>query len=417
MKNVKLNILFLCFWVAIPFSGLAQKYRTDTFSDRVKTLRVNIMDSWDSPPIIPLEGEDWVEVSFDILGAEPERLTYTLTHCDAEWRKSSLIESEFMSGFQHNPIDDYANSFNTTMDYVNYRVTFPNENIFLKISGNYVVQVFAQNDEFPLLTACFSVIEQEASIDMQVTSLTDKGMNTKFQAVNFEVAYGNDVRTPAQDLKVFVRQNYRLDNEANLVQPLSFGNQRLTYQHNPKLIFEGGNEYRSFEMTTNRYSGLNIETIEYHSPYYHVILKPYGFRTFSYSYNQDINGRFYIRTLEGTDFDLESDYRFVHFFLPCEKPLQEDVHILSGIFQNILDKRSQMEYSDIDKGYIKTLLLKEGYYDYLYVTKKSADSAGSQDLIEGSFYETENEYQIYVYFRPMGARYDKLIGYKNLQFR
>jgi hypothetical protein len=411
------NILFLCLFLLLSISGQAQKYRTEIFSDQVKTLRVNLVDNWEAPPIIPLEGDDWVEVSFDLLGAKPERLTYTLTHCDAEWRKSQLIESEYMNGFQNNLIEDYANSFNTTMDYVNYRLTFPNENIYLKISGNYVVQVFVQGDNFPLLTACFSVIETEASIGMEITSLTDKGMNSKFQAVNFEVAYGNDVRTPTRDLKVFVRQNYRLDNEAKLVQPLSFGNQRLVYQHNPSLIFDAGNEYRSFEMTTNRYNGLNVEAIEYHSPYYHVILKPGGFRTFSYSYNEDINGRFYIRTLQGTDFDLESDYRFVHFFLPCKTPLKEDVHILSGIFHNILDERSQMEYSEVDEGYIKTLLLKEGYYNYQYVTKKNADSPGSPDLIEGSFYQAENEYQIYVYFRPMGGRYDKLIAYKNLRHR
>ena len=414
---MKLNLFFLCLFLSASFSGQAQKYRTDALSDQVKTLRVNLVDNWEAPPIISLEGDDWVEISFDLLGADPEQLTYTLTHCDAEWRKSPLIESEYMNGFQHNPVDDYANSFNTTMDYVNYRLTFPNENIYLKISGNYVAQVFLQGEDFPILTACFSVIEPGASIDMQVTSLTDRGMNSKFQAVNFEVNYGNDVRTPMQDLKVFVRQNYRLDNEAKLVQPLSFGNQRLVYQHNPSLIFEAGNEYRSFEMTSNRFNGLNIETIEYHPPYYHVILKPGGFRTFSYFFNEDINGRFYIRTLDGIDFDLEADYRLVHFFLPCEKPLKEDVYILSGILHNILDKRSRMEYSEADKGYIKTLLLKEGYYNYQYVTKKNSDSPGSPDLTEGSFYETENEYQIYVYYRPMGSRYDKLIAYKNLQHR
>ena len=375
------------------------------------------MDNWEAPPIISLEEEDWVEISFDLLGTVSERLTYSLIHCDAEWKKSQLVESEYMNGFQHNLIEDYANSFNTTVDYVNYRLTFPNENIYLKISGNYVVQVFEPNEDFPLLTACFSVVEPEASVDMQITSLTDKGMNTKFQAVNFEVTYGRDVRVPAQDLKVFVSQNYRLDNRVELVQPLRFENQRLIYQHNPSLIFDGGNEYRAFEMTTRKFNGFNIESIELHPPYHHVILFPDKFRNFNYTYNQDINGRFYIRTLDGTDHDMEADYRFVHFFLPCDKPLNEDIYILSGILNNILDDRSKMEYSEIDKGYIKTLFLKEGYYNYVYVTKENKNSTGRPTLIEGSFFQTENEYQVYVYFRPMGGRYDKLIAYKNLQFK
>ena len=415
--RTKFGFFLLLLYLASTFPGNAQKYRTDTFSDRVKTLRVCVMDNWEAPPIIQLEGDNWIDVSFDLLGAEPARLTYTLTHCDAEWRKSQLIESEYMSGFQHMIMDDYANSFNTTMDYVNYRLTFPNENIYLKVSGNYVAQVFEPENEFPILTACFSVIEPEASIDMQVTTLTDKGMNTRFQAVNFEIAYGKNIKSPMQDLKVFVRQNDRLDNEAKLVQPLSFGNQRLIFQHNPALIFEAGNEYRSFEMTTHRYNGLGIETIEYHTPYYHAVLKPDKFRNFTYSFNEDINGRFYIRTLHGTDFDLEADYRFVHFFLPCEKPLNEEVYILGGFLHNILDKRSRMEYSEADRGYVKTLLLKEGYYNYTYVTKKNADSPGNPSLIEGSYFETGNEYQVFVYFRPIGGRYDKLIAYKNLPFK
>lgn len=415
MRNLKLNILLLL--LLLSFSVQAQKYRTDIFSEQIKTLRVNVSNNWEAPPVIDLNGNDWIEISFDMLGAEPQFLTYTVSHCDAEWKKSQLIESEYMQGLQNNFVDDYANSFNTTMDYVNYRMTLPNENTTLTISGNYVVEIFEQGKTFPLLTACFSIVEEGAYISSQITSLTDKGMNSKFQAVNFEVAYGNDVRIPTQDLKVFVRQNLRLDNEAKLVQALNFDKQKLIFQHNPNLIFDGGNEYRSFEMTTKRFNGLNIESIELHPPFYHVTLNPDRFRNFSYSFREDLNGKFFIRELDASDSDLEADYRFVHFFLPCEKPLTDDVYILSEILNNILDERSRMEYSTIDGGYIKTLLLKEGYYNYTYVTKKKNESKGSQESIEGSFYQTENEYQIYVYFRSFGGRYDRLIAFGNYQFK
>jgi hypothetical protein len=396
----------------------AQRFSTGVFSDRVKTLRVCLVNDWLAPPLIELESDKWVEISFDILGGAPERYTYTLTHCNADWTKSQLIQSEYMSGFQNRYIEDYSVSFNTTMDYVNYRLTFPNEDLTMKVSGNYVVQVFPENDNRPLLAACFSVIEQEADISMQVTSQTDKGMNNFYQQVNFVVTYGNEVRTPMQDLKVYVQQNRRTDNQAALVKPLNIQNRRLVYEHNPALIFEGGNEYRSIEMTTHKYNGLNIETIEFHSPYYHVLLQPDRIRNGrSYLFNEDINGRFYIRTLDGIDYDFEADYYIVHFYLPCEKPFTDPVYILSDAFNNQLDEQSRMEYSSEDRGYVKSVLLKEGYYNYLYVNRKNDTSPASVAPVEGTFYQTENEYRVLVYFRPPGARYDRLIGTQTIQFK
>ncbi|GHV72117.1 hypothetical protein FACS189420_8730 [Bacteroidia bacterium] len=143
----KLFFIVCGFCLAAQVNISAQKFRTNVFSDRVKTLRVNLVNEWQAAPIIDLNGDNWVEVSFDIMGGAPETFTYTLTHCNADWTPSQLIQSEFMSGFQNRYVDDYAVSFNTTMDYVNYRLTFPNEDLTMKVSGNYVVQVFPPNDK------------------------------------------------------------------------------------------------------------------------------------------------------------------------------------------------------------------------------------------------------------------------------
>ena len=416
MKRSILTLIVL--YLVFPINASVRKFKTDAFSNQIKTLRVGVMDDPFAAPVIELEGGRWIEISFDILESEPHAYTYTLTHCNADWTPSQLVQSEYMNGFQHRIIEDYAVSFNTTMNYVNYRLTFPNEDVFLKVSGNYVVQVFPENSNKPVLNACFSVVEPVAPISMQVTSLTDKGMNNYFQQVNFSVSYGNEVKTPMQELKVCVQQNNRIDNEAVWVKPLIVQNNKLVFEHNPALIFDAGNEYRSFEMITHQYAGLNIEAIEFHAPYYHVILQPDLIRSQRpYSFMEDINGRFVVRTLSGTDYSYEADYQIVHFYLPCEKPFTEKVYILSEAFNNLLDARSQMEYSIPDKGYIKTVLLKEGYYNYLYVTQKDEQSFAGTAAIEGNFYQTENEYQVMVYFRPMGGRYDRLIGVQTVQFK
>lgn len=412
-------LIFICLFCAV-FQGdiQAQKFRTSAFSDKVKTLRVFPANKWDGTPIIELGSSNRIEINFDVMDPAPGGYTYTLTHCNADWTPSQLIESEYMNGFQNRYLEDYATSFNTTMNYVNYRITFPNEDITIKVSGNYAVLVFPEYSDEPILCACFSVMEKKSDILMQVTSQTDKGMNSLYQQVNFTLTCENEVKTPMQDLKVYVRQNNRTDNEAALVKPLRILGNQLIYEHIPALIFDSGNEYRNFEMITYKYNGLNIEAMKFYSPYYHALVYPDRVRAGrSYSYYEDINGRVFIRTLSGDDPDNEADYYIVHFSLPCEKPYPENVYILSEAFNNILDERSKMDYNPQEGGYVKSVLLKEGYYNYLYVTRKDNRSPGSTASIEGNYYQTENEYRVLVYFRRAGDKYDRLIGTQTIQFK
>jgi hypothetical protein len=416
MKNKMIVIVCLVIFVSQTYLQ-AQSFRTQALSDRVQTLLVHSSAGWEVAPIIEMNKANRINIQFDVLGASPEYYTYSIIHCDADWVPSQLVTSEYLNGLQNNYIEDYENSFNTRMDYVNYFLSIPNEKVQLSVSGNYVVQVWDENENL-MLNACFSVIDPQANIRMQASSLTDKGINSLYQAVSFEIDYGNDIRIPIQNLKVYVQQNNRFDNEAALVKPLNIQNRKAFYDHNPALIFEAGNEYRIVEMTTVLYNGLNVETVEYHAPYYHTILKPDIPRSNrSYTYYEDINGRIYIRNTNTDNPDTEADYEFVHFYIPCAQPLNENVYILSDAFHNLLDETSQMEYSPADKGYVKTALLKEGYYNYIYVTKKNNAYRASTAAIEGNYYETENEYRIWVYYRPLGGRYDQLIGIQTLQYR
>ena len=414
------NLLVICI-LCLLFQGniQAQRFRTAPFSDAVKTLRVFPADKWDAIPVIELGSSDRIEISFDVMDPAPGAYTYTITHCNADWTPSDLIQSEYMNGFQNLFVDDYATSFNTTVNYVNYRLMLPNENITLRISGNYAVQIFPENSNDPILCACFSVVEKKSDIAMQVTTQTDRGMNNFFQQVNLSLTYNSsEVRDPMRDLQVYVRQNNRTDNQAALVRPLRILRNQAVFEHVPALIFDAGNEYRPFEMTTRKSNGLNIESIKFYSPYFHVSLFSDRIRADRpYFFTQDINGRMFIRTLMGDDYDTMSDYYIVHFFLACENPFPENVYILSEAFNNILDDRSMMDYSPQDGGYVKSVLLKEGYYNYLYLTRKDVRSTGSTASIEGNFYQTENEYQAWVYFRRPGDRYDQLIGIQTVQFK
>jgi hypothetical protein len=405
-------------WAIIQIANAQSVFRTETLENRIQTLRVSVAGHWDSAPVIDLNSDQQIEIIFDALGAAPGYYTYRIFHCNADWTPSQLTEGEYLAGLQNHPVDDYASSFNTKMDYVNYRLLVPNDNISFRVSGNYVVQIVSGESGRAVLNACFSVVEPQAGIRMFVSAITDKGSNSKYQAVSLEVNYGNDIRTPVQELKVYVLQNNRFDNAAADVKPLNVQNRKAFYDHQSALIFDAGNEYRSFEMTTTRSVGLNIEAVEYYSPYYHTILRPDPMRSNrAYLFQEDINGRVFIRNNNAEDPNTEADYQFVHFYLPCEKPFSENVYILSEAFNNLLDSRSQMEYNERDKGYLKTVLLKEGYYNYMYVTQKEASAPASTAQIEGNYYQTENEYRAMIYSRTMGVRYDKLIGVQTIRFK
>ncbi|HHU35332.1 MAG TPA: DUF5103 domain-containing protein, partial [Bacteroidetes bacterium] len=75
-----------------------------------------------------------------------------------------------------------------------------------------------------------------------------------------------------------------------------------------------------------------------------------------------------------------------------------------------------MEYDESREEYTKSLLLKQGWYNFQYVL---VDAQGKTDelMFEGSHYETENDYLIIVYYRNPRERYDRIIGYQSIKSR
>lgn len=395
----------------------AQKtFRTDIFSSTIKTLQLRANGDWLNPPVINLGGNDYIEISFDELSSNQTRYTYTVIHCNADWTKSALNSAEYINGFQSQLIDNYATSFNTTVDYTNYKLYFPNDNTELLVSGNYVVLVSEEGNEGnPVLSACFSIVEQQVKTQMEVSSNTSIDFNKSHQQLSVTVNYTFNSFSPIQDFKIYALQNNRLDNRVLLSAPSNVQPGKLTFEYNRNLIFEAGNEYRRFESISTQLNGMGIQHVRYFSPYYHLALFPDDIRNGkSYIYDEDQDGKFYIRNRNASDADTESDYVFVHFSIPCERPYLEEIFVLSEAFHNILDERSKMPYNYETKAYEKAVLLKQGLYNYLYVTSK--DNRASTTLIEGNFFQTENDYMILVYYRPPGVRYDKLIGIQNMKF-
>ena len=60
--------------------------------------------------------------------------------------------------------------------------------------------------------------------------------------------------------------------------------------------------------------------------------------------------------------------------------------------------------------YEKDIKLKQGFYNYKYVLVNTQGEL-EEGVISGDFYETENNYKVLVYYRDLGARYDRIVGF------
>ena len=393
--------------------------RTEVLSPHIQTVQLIVNDDYRLPTIIKLGSDDYIDISFDQLSHDYHRYQYILSHCDANWERSNLSDFDFLDGFNNNYIEDAETSMNTMVPYTHYRFTLPNEYVRLTISGNYMIEIFDEDDmSKPVLKTYFRVAESQVSISASVSSDTDIDRNKSHQQVSFDITYkGYTIRKPQQEVKVHVLQNNRIDNMVSNVLPSYVSPNELRYTNNRSLIFPAGNEYRRFEIVSTKYAGMGVESLGYYAPYYHATLYPDHLRTLNYLYDSDQNGKYLVRYNDAVDSNTEADYFFVHFALDSDHLLTGGNVYLQGEFTyDLFNEQTQMKYNSESYMYESVQLLKQGSYNYQYLYVPQGSTKGETGLTEGNYYQTENEYLILVYHKPFGERYDRLIGVKQITF-
>ena len=414
MKKITVLLSLLCCASAIT----AQRH--EILDRQLHTLQVVVNDDPLLPPIMNLGGGNHLEIGFDEFSHEYHRYIYKVEHCNADWSPSTeIFESDYMNGFNGEPIEDYEKSFNTTVLYTHYSLRIPNENISLKLSGNYKLTVY--NDEgdepVPVLTACFSLVEPGVGIGATVSTNTDIDFNKSHQQVDFSVNYGLvKVIDPHRELKTVVMQNRRWDNCVVNPKPNIQAANKIEFTHNRQLIFPAGNEYHKFEILDVHIPTLNVDRMEWFDPYYHATLYP-NQTARNYLYDEDQNGAFIIRNSDDEDVATTCDYAFTHFTLKSPQLPGGEVYLNGEWTYNRFIPEYRMTYNRETQAYEATALLKQGYYNYNYLFVPDGETQGNSGRTDGNFYETENEYIILVYHRPNGGRYDKLVGYRRMNFK
>ncbi|MFA9290560.1 MAG: type IX secretion system plug protein domain-containing protein, partial [Solirubrobacteraceae bacterium] len=349
-------------------------------------------------------------LAFDNLDKQPTNFFYTITHHNANWEKSSLFPSEYLKGNQTVYFNEFKNSFSTNNFYRHYEFSIPNKNTQLLVTGNYIINVYSTKDtQKPIIQRKFCLYQNLNPINLEFFRQVNE--ENKNQRIQISFKNKKEFINNLNYLKLYIIQNNNFNSIKEYKNPFFMGEQVVFNGNNT--VFEGGNEYYFFDTKILNINGFSTYKIEQIDNQTHTFLIPNAINdNKNYIFFNDLNGGFYFRTLNLlTEFDskVSSDYTYIHFTLDSEKELPYPIHVLGGFNNWEKADQNKMIYNNLKKKYEVILFLKQGYYNYQYVVVYPKEQPNFE-MLEGSSYETENDYTIIMYHRPFGARYDRVIG-------
>lgn len=384
------------------------------FGQNIKSIQLFNPQTNDETPVIRF-GEQLV-LRFDDLENRSTIYRYTIKHLDRNWQDDGLFFTEYAVGDLNGLIDKFKYSFNTHQPYTHYSLTFPNEKIKPKISGNFELIVYKDTPKKPLFTRRFSVVEDGVSVALKVSRYTNARTPNLNQRVEIQaVSNKADLSRNSNSISLNVIQNNNFDTGIFNQKPSFTGNQMLFQQLN--LVFQGNNEFAYFDnkmlnIATDMVAGTeNIDGVN------HTYLFPTWTSPVNYQHQPDVNGAFYLRSNNmgvERNADYEGDYSWVHFSLDSHPLEGKEIYVLGQFNEYKADENSLMYYDPKNQKYIAKIFLKQGFYNYILATK---DKNGKINLgeINGNFWQTQNQYQAFLYYTPFGKNYDGLIGYGEIK--
>jgi hypothetical protein len=367
-------------------------------------------------PIITLVSDQRLFLDFDLLTEQFENLNFKIYHCNKDWKKSLLRDMEFLNELNNFRITQFDYSQTTIQPYIRYQTYLP----MPKISGNFIVVVSRRaNPDDILLSRKFMVVQEKASINQSVRMSTIIAKREINHQIEFNLNYGNVlVNSPTKDIAVSILQNHQWHTSIQNIPPTSIqpNNNYLEYRHlDEKTNFNAWNEFRFIDLRTLNVNGRNVGRITSSNGQLDAALganQSRGEVTYTQNF-RDINGNYLIQNSDVGENLLNSDYANVHFFLK-EDEVNGKVFVVGRYNNWRMNEGNQMIYDPIKKGYMATIRLKQGYYDYQYYVESSTLPPY---FFEGSHFLTEDEYEIFVYYRKPGNVNDEIIGYKKFRSR
>ena len=400
-----------------------QSYTDTNYNDKVQTVLLHPVGDSLAKPIIHLNDMmGKLHLQFDVFSNDAPYMYYTFVHCNNDWSQQSDIQQiEYLSGFDSDDIENYSFSLNTMVDYVHFDLVFPTEDMTPKISGNYLLIVF-ENELSPeniYFTRRFMIVDDKANINVNIPRYPfDLSLGTDNQQLEMSISYPDLFNSLAEQYSnVTIQQNGRWDNAVMGIKPTYVYPDYLSYENNPKTVFNSGNQYRHFNTSNLHNMPEQTRSVEMSNDYYVVTLYDDQRRNlYAYVNETDLFGEkiIYLERDERVA-ATEADYVMVEFFLEWAPVMQnQDVYVMGAITDWNLDERNKMTYDYNRKGYSLNLLLKQGYYDYIYAVREKGQTEAEVTSVAGNFWQTVNEYTIYLYLFDTTQNYDQLIGVKTV---
>ena len=417
-KNILLFILLFLTIQTISFAQIILEDRI--YSDKIKTvLFYPLPDTATGVPIIMFGQSIPLILEFDELNAEPSNLFYKIYHFNADGKQSYLAASQYLSDFNEYRITDRDMSFKTRIPYYHYKVSIPK----VKVSGNFLIKVYRNyNEEDVVLTKQFIIYENIAAVTAVISRSVVPTDAFRKQQVNFQIDYGQvNVNNFYTDFKVVLRQNFKDYNAIKNLQPVFVRNESSTldYQfYNNENAFDGGNEFRYFDMRSVLFSGIYVDHIVRANDKCDAWIQTESTRkNVAYSFYDDLNGAYYPQLYESLNGTTDPDYVMTHFKLMSPQPAPGDVYV-TGRFNNWkTDPEYKLTYDNIEKCYTGAFFLKQGYYNYMYTVINTETNKRDDIYFEGNSAYAENAYDIIVYARFQGEMCDRAIGYFSQRYR
>ncbi len=375
----------------------------------ISTIQFKGSTSQSQLPIIRL-GER-LRLSFDALNGTEEDFYYVITHHNFDWTESDLSKGEYLSGFDDVRIETYENSLNTLQIFSHYKLNIPNrETRKITKSGNYLISIFNDDGEI-IFSRKFMVIENVVGVTVAIKRARDLKYIREKQSVQFSINSPTlRITNPKQTVKTLVMQNSNLKSAITDLKPQYTIGTELIYRYDKESSFWGGNEFYSFDNKDVRAANNGVRKVALNDLYENYLFTNISRKDRPYTYNPDINGNFVVRNISAEKATIEAEYVVMHFNLHYYEDIgDKELHIYGNFNNWCIDGSTYMEYDEYSDSYRVSRLFKQGFYNYKYVLV-NRDGSIDDGAVSGNFWQAENEYTVLVYYRDLGARYDRIVG-------
>ncbi len=396
-----------------------QVYATNIYS--VKLHKYGDIYSY---PVLTLNGNEQLELRFDDMDADLKNYYYTYQLCNADWTPANIQPFDYIRGFTTNRIRTYRTSSVIDTRYTHYEVHFPERSSAITRSGNYLLKVFLDDDTSKLVfTKRFLVVQPRIAVAVQVQQPFGPDLFRSHQRLQVALNTANaqiNAFSP-QDLKVVMIQNNDWSRASMVDRPTIFRGNYYEYSDEVTNSFPAGKEWRWIDLRSLRLMSERMTEMADSGDQRHVFVKADGERRQQlYVYYRDFNGIYTIENTDGYNPYWQSDYAWVHFTYvpPGNIPYEgRSIYIYGELTNYSASEYSKMTFNAEKGVYEKALWLKQGYYNYSYVTmtdRRPITKDVSVENTEGNYWGTENGYMVLVYYRPFGARADELLGFSTI---